>query len=103
MPSFVRISPALIRKGVFRGNLEDSRSDTKEEAENDIAVVKDWLGHADVKTTILYVEVGMERKRQALEKLPPPDGGAPSEAPKWKQPDIMKFLNKCSNKTRYVA
>ena len=73
------------------------------EAGNDIAVVKDWLGHADIKTTILYVEVSIERKRKALEKLPPPDGGAPSEAPKWKQPDIMKFLNKCSNKTRYVA
>lgn len=73
------------------------------EADNDIAIVKDWLGHADIKTTILYVEVSIERKRKALEKLPPPDGGAPPETAKWKQPDLMKFLNECSNKERYVA
>lgn len=73
------------------------------EAGNDIAVVKDWLGHADIKTTILYVEVSIERKRKALEKLPPPDGGAPPETPNWKQPDLMKFLNKCSSKAHYVA
>ncbi len=73
------------------------------EADNDIAVVKDWLGHADLKTTILYVEVSIERKRKALEKLPPPDGGVPPETPNWKQPDLIKFLNECSGKKRYVA
>ena len=73
------------------------------EAGNDIAIVKDWLGHADVKTTIMYVEVSIERKRKALEKLNPPDNGIPPELPKWKQPDLMKFLNECSTKAHYVA
>ena len=73
------------------------------EADNDIAVVKDWLGHADIKTAILYVEVSIKRKRKALEKLPPPDGGTPPEIANWKQPALMKFLNECSNKARYVA
>ncbi|MDA3925247.1 MAG: tyrosine-type recombinase/integrase [Kiritimatiellae bacterium] len=73
------------------------------EAGNDITIVKDWLGHADVKTTILYVEISIERKRKALEKLPPPDNDAPPELPVWKQPDLMKFLNECSNKAHYVA
>lgn len=73
------------------------------EANNDIAVVKDWLGHADIKTASLYLEVSLERKRKAIEKLPPPDGGLPPENPQWKQPDILKFLNRCSRKARYVA
>jgi len=73
------------------------------EAGNDIAVVKDWLGHADIKTTSQYLEVSIERKRKALEKLPPPDGGMPPENPKWKQPDLMKFLAECSRKARCVA
>ena len=38
----------------------------------DIAVVKDWLGHADVKTTHLYVDINVEMKREALEACPPP-------------------------------
>ncbi len=73
------------------------------EARNDITIVKDWLGHADVKTTTLYIEVSMERKRKALEKMPPPDNDAPPEPPKWKQPDLIKFLNECSGKAHYVA
>jgi len=73
------------------------------ESENDIALVKDWLGHADIKTTIQYIEVSVERKRKALEKLPPPDGNSPPEKPKWKQPDLMEFLLKLSQKAHYVA
>jgi site-specific recombinase XerD len=73
------------------------------EAGNDIAIVRDWLGHADIKTTSLYLEVGIERKRQALEKLPPPSGGVPQDPPKWKQPDLLKFLTACSQKEHYVA
>ena len=74
------------------------------EAGNDIFVVRDWLGHAHVKTSSQYVEISMERKRKALEKMPPPDGGKPPETPQWKQqPDLMEFLTRCSRKERYVA
>lgn len=73
------------------------------ESGNDITIVKDWLGHADIKTTSQYVEVSVERKRKALEKMPPPDGGLPPEQPQWKEPNLMKFLAKCSGKARYVA
>ncbi|TFG81128.1 MAG: integrase [Spirochaetales bacterium] len=73
------------------------------EANNDIAVVKDWLGHADIKTTSLYIEVSVARKRKALEKLPPPDGGLPPERPQWTQPALLEFLTACSRKEHYVA
>jgi site-specific recombinase XerD len=62
------------------------------EAGNDIAVVRDWLGHADIKTTSAYLEVSIKRKRDALAKLPPPAGGEPAEPPQWKQPQLMAFL-----------
>lgn len=73
------------------------------EAGNDIALVKDWLGHAHIKTTCMYLEVSVERKRKALEKLPPPDGGLPQEQPQWIQPALMAFLMRCSRRGRYVA
>jgi len=73
------------------------------EADNDIAVVKDWLGHADIKTTSMYLEISIERKRKALEKVPPPLGDIPKETPRWKQPELLTFLKSCSGQARYVA
>lgn len=73
------------------------------ESGNDITIVKDWLGHADLKTTIQYVEVSIQRKQEALEKLPAPTTNNQPEAPRWKQPAIMDFLSGLSRKARYVA
>jgi site-specific recombinase XerD len=66
------------------------------EATQDIAIVKDWLGHADLKTTSAYLEVSIRRKSEALAKAPPPDGGEPAEQPQWKQPKLMAFLSRLS-------
>lgn len=66
------------------------------EAGNDVAVAKDWLGHADLKTTIAYFEVSLRRKRDALAKAAPPAGGEPPELPRWKQPKLMAFLSRLS-------
>ncbi len=66
------------------------------EAGNDITIVKEWLGHADLKTTSQYIEVSVARKREALEKLPPPGSGEQVEMPEWKKPDIIEFLSSLS-------
>jgi len=66
------------------------------EAENDIMIVKDWLGHADLRTTNRYMEVSIERKRAALAKMPPPGDTAPPEQPNWKQPELITFLSNLS-------
>jgi site-specific recombinase XerD len=66
------------------------------ESDVDIVLVQEWLGHADLKTTSLYVEVSVERKRAALEKVPPPENGADVEVARWKQPAIMEFLTNLS-------
>ena len=73
------------------------------EADNDIAIVKDWLGHSDMKTTSQYFEVSIERKRKALDKVPPPTASTQVEPPKWKQPAMMKMLLNLSRNKHYVA
>ena len=35
-------------------------------------MVSYWLGHADINTTHIYVEIDMEMKRQMLQKAIPP-------------------------------
>lgn len=61
-------------------------------ADVDITVVKDWLGHADIRTTSLYVEINTEMKRKALEKCPPP-GIEKDEPALWHQPAVMALLH----------
>lgn len=70
------------------------------EAGNDITIVKEWLGHADIKTTSQYIEVSVARKRDALEKLPPPGTDERIEMPKWKEPGIIEFLTSLSGKRK---
>lgn len=73
------------------------------EAGNDIFLVRDWLGHQDISTTSQYVEISIDRKRAALEKVPPPTNAAVPELPKWKTPNIIDFLVRLSRKQHYVA
>jgi site-specific recombinase XerD len=58
-------------------------------AGNDINMVSFWLGHADINTTHIYVEIDMEMKRNMLAKA-----GAPSvdRKPPWQRPDILQWL-----------
>ena len=67
----------------------------------DIMTVKEWLGHADVKTTCLYVAINIEMKRKALQSFPAPErpGETDNKIPNWKKPDVMKFLHNLSRKS----
>jgi site-specific recombinase XerD len=64
----------------------------------DIATVKDWLGHADIKTTSRYFEINLEMKRQALERCPAPSLKPGKHKPQWKQPGILQFLAQLSKR-----
>jgi integrase/recombinase XerD len=59
-------------------------------AGNDINMVSYWLGHADLHTTHVYVEIDMETKRRMLEKTPPPK--VSKQAP-WRRPHVLQWLN----------
>jgi len=73
------------------------------EATGDITIVRDWLGHADLKTTSQYIEISIERKRKALDKVPPPASSRQPQPAKWQTPPLLDFLTKLSRKTHYVA
>jgi len=57
---------------------------------NDINMVSYWLGHANINTTHVYLEIDMEMKRRMIEKASAP---AMKEEKLWHQPDIMAWLN----------
>ena len=59
-------------------------------AGNDINMVSHWLGHADINTTHVYLEIDMEMKRKMLEKVDSPTIGKKKP---WRQPDILTWLN----------
>ncbi len=84
-----RITPHVFRHTIALHLLESG---------SDIVLVQEWLGHADLRTTSQYLEVSIERKRAALEKVPPPEDGreGPAESAQWKQPGLMAFLTKLS-------
>jgi len=72
------------------------------EATGDITIARDWLGHADMKTTSQYIEVSIERKRKALDRVPAPTSSGQTQPAKWQIPPLLDFLTKLSRKTRYV-
>lgn len=59
-------------------------------AGNDINMVRYWLGHADINTTHIYVEIDMEMKRKMLQKIPAP---AVKKTPAWQQPEVLRWLD----------
>jgi site-specific recombinase XerD len=64
-------------------------------AGNDINMVSYWLGHADINTTHIYVEIDMEMKREMIAKAGAPDVG--NKTP-WQQPNVLQWLNQLSKK-----
>lgn len=57
---------------------------------NDVNMVSYWLGHADINTTHIYLEIDMEMKRRMLEKA---DAPAIKKKELWHKPDILQWLN----------
>ena len=57
---------------------------------NDVNMVSYWLGHADINTTHIYVEIDMEMKRQMLQKAGPPDV---KKTLPWQKPNVLQWLN----------
>lgn len=59
-------------------------------AGNDINMVRYWLGHADINTTHVYVEIDMEMKRKMLEKTHAP---TVRKTPAWQKPEMLQWLD----------
>ena len=85
--------PILVNKSISPHSFRHATAMMLIRAGNDITMVKDWLGHADINTTNLYFELDMDMKRKVLEKANPPvsPGKGVSRA-RWKRPRTLAFL-----------
>lgn len=92
--------PSLTTKRVSPHTLRHTTAMHLLRAGNDVNMVGYWLGHADINTTHLYVEIDMEMKRRMLEKAPSP---AVTPAAPWRQPGILDWLDGLTKAPRLCA
>ncbi|MFZ4860229.1 MAG: tyrosine-type recombinase/integrase [Desulfuromonadaceae bacterium] len=82
--------PTLGRSGISPHTMRHSKGMHLLQSGLPLIVIKDILGHADVKSTEIYVQIDLEMKRIALEKA-----GTPSSASKFVRhmtPDLLEWL-----------
>ncbi len=90
-----RLSPHLLRHSTAMHLLQSG---------NDLSVVKDWMGHADLNTTHGYVEIDMKMKRKALQAAEAPHVKTPaSRRSKWLQPGILQWLDELSKEASIMC
>jgi integrase/recombinase XerD len=56
---------------------------------NDINMVSYWMGHADINTTHIYIEIDMEMKLKMLQNAKAPDVQKPLP---WQKPGVLEWL-----------
>jgi site-specific recombinase XerD len=82
--------PPLGRPGISPHSLRHTKAMHLLQAGIPPVTIKDILGHADIKSTEVYVETDLEMRRKALERV-----GTPSRAKKRGRPlarDLLKWL-----------
>jgi len=63
------------------------------EAEINIIYIRDFLGHEDISTTMIYVKTDNRLKNEAINKLSPKVTDE-TDLPDWnRDKDLMEFLN----------
>lgn len=67
---------------------------------NDINMVSYWLGHANINTTHIYLEIDMEMKRRMLEKA---DAPIIKKEELWHKADILQWLNNLAKEHQLCA
>ncbi len=86
--------PSIKTKNVTPHTLRHTTAMHLLRAGNDINMVSYWLGHADINTTHIYLEIDMEMKRRMIEKL---DAPIINDRAPWHKPGIIEWLNKLGN------
>jgi integrase/recombinase XerD len=90
-------SPSLAAKKVSPHTIRHTTAMHLLRAGNDINMVSYWLGHADINTTHLYVEIDMEMKRRMLQEAKAP---AVKKPLRWQKPTIIHWLNALDKRTQ---
>lgn len=82
--------PSLTRTGISPHTLRHAKGLHLLEAGVPLVTIKDFLGHADVRSTEMYVEATLEMKRKALEQLGSPC--RPARRGPRLAPDLLAWL-----------
>ncbi len=82
--------PSLAAKTVTPHTLRHTTAMHLLRAGNDVNMVSYWLGHTDINTTHIYVEIDMEMKQHMLQTAKAP---AVKKTPAWQKPDVLQWLN----------
>lgn len=85
--------PSLWRKKLSPHTLRHTTAMHLLQSGNELNVIKSWLGHADINTTHIYVEIDLEMKRKALDACRQPRGAFKA---RWLKPDILLWLRQLS-------
>jgi site-specific recombinase XerD len=88
--SAAKAMPSLNRIGISPHTLRHTKAMHLLQSGVSIITIKDVLGHADVKSTEVYVQSDPEMKRKALERAGTPSRG--SRRPRRISPDLLKWL-----------
>jgi site-specific recombinase XerD len=89
--------PTLKDKSISPHTFRHSTAMHLLQAGNDINMVRLWLGHANINTTHVYVEMDMDMKRKILRTTTPPTSSDKQGRPqKWQNPDILEWLDNLS-------
>jgi site-specific recombinase XerD len=82
--------PSLTRRRISLHTLRHTKAMHLLQSGVPIVTIKDVLGHADVRSTEVYVETDLEAKRRALE-----EAGTPSQESRRSgkiRPDLLEWL-----------
>ena len=82
--------PSLKTKTVTPHTLRHTTAMHLLRAGNEVNMVSYWLGHADINTTHIYLEIDMVMKRKMLEKV---DAPVNNDRAPWHKPGILEWLN----------
>ena len=80
--------PSLSRRGISPHTLRHTKAMHLLQSGLPLITIKDILGHADVKSTEVYIQVDLEMKQKALESA-----GTPSRIRKSRRPIGSELLN----------
>jgi len=81
--------PSIAAKAVNPHTIRHTTAMHLLRAGNDINMISYWLGHANINTTHIYVEIDMEMKRRMLQKVGAPAVNKPLP---WQKPNVLQWL-----------
>ncbi len=84
--------PSLKQKKVSPHTFRHTTAMHLLQAGNDLNLVRLWLGHSDLNTTHMYIEINIEMKKEILLKAQPIK--LKPEVKRWKSQKILDWLDK---------